>query len=95
MSERPRAYQSIRVFTGLLTNADPEDIPPGASVVLENFWLVTPGEMQSRDGFLTQTLSGGNSTNSNDVIAGTLFVTPGQSWIVYQLSDGHVLAGYF
>jgi hypothetical protein len=37
-------------WPGLISNADPHDLPPGAATVQENFTCVVPGKLTGRKG---------------------------------------------
>lgn len=94
MADRPYSRVLIGRFKGLLTNADPQDIAAEYCVEMSNFTAVVPGELRSRSGFVPETLTGGSQTSTSDIIAGTVFRTPVRQWVVYELEDGSVMAGY-
>ena len=51
MAEPARERKEIRDFPGMITSADPDDIPDGAAEVQVNLISVKPGEMRVRSGY--------------------------------------------
>ena len=51
MSDRPRKSVEIREFPGLVSNLDPNDIPPGYGTVQTNVTCVVEAEMNTRGGY--------------------------------------------
>lgn len=50
MAERERVRVEARDFPGLMPQADPTDLPPGAAQVQVNVTSHVPGELRSRPG---------------------------------------------
>lgn len=79
-------------FGGLVSNGDPRDIGPGATV-LENFTLVIPGQLTSRKGLAPVEYANEIGTADADILALTRYETAAYKFIVYQLNNGSVCAG--
>ena len=93
MSERQITRTTIGSFGGLATNADPHDLKPGQMVSQINVGGPIPGKARTRSGLLFVTFSGGNGGTTNDVTVGYPFNSPYGDFIVYQRSNGDVIAG--
>lgn len=51
MAEQTKARLEIRDFPGMITAADPDDIPDGAAEEQINLVSLVPGQMQTRAGY--------------------------------------------
>jgi hypothetical protein len=51
MPKPARPANEAADFAGLVTNADPRDIPPGAAQEQVNICCISPGELQVRLGY--------------------------------------------
>lgn len=51
MSDLPRASVTLNDFAGLVTNADPRDLPPGAAEHQVNIQSARAGELTVRPGY--------------------------------------------
>ena len=51
MLDRPRKSVEIREFPGLISNMDPNDMPPGYGIVQTNVTCVVEAEMDTRAGY--------------------------------------------
>ncbi len=94
MSDEPRNPTSMRDFRGLFTNADPHDIPPGASTEQTNIQCLKPGELTVRKGTRPVIFNNAIAAALTHIISMVHYHHPtGPEWCVYQLSDGTVKAG--
>lgn len=93
MSERQLSRAVISDFKGLLTNADPLDLKAGQSTVQINCGGPVPGKLRTRAGLVFVDFSGGNGGSAHDVVVGAPFNGPYGDFIVYQRSNGDVIAG--
>lgn len=51
-SDTPQAPKvAIKVWRGLMSNVDPHDLPPGATVEQVNITNIRPGMLTVREGF--------------------------------------------
>jgi hypothetical protein len=82
---------SIEKWAGLVTNASPYAIPPGAAVTQVNLQVISPGKVSVRPGFAAVSFT--SHTGSTQSIR-SMFRYPrsGES-IVYQNSAGQIIVG--
>jgi hypothetical protein len=74
-------------WPGLVTNASPYVIPPGAAVTQINLQVIAPGRLEVRPG--TQAVSFSSHTGGTSPIRSALRY-PDEDAIVYQSADGLV-----
>ncbi len=83
-------------WPGLISNADPHDLPPGGGVIQENFSCVTPGKLTGRKGLRAAMFSnadGTEATPTDPVIAMHVMSTPLGEVAVMLADDGKVRIG--
>ena len=79
---------TIDKFAGLVTNASPYSIPPGAAVTQVNLQVISPGQLNVRPGSTTVSFTTHTGSTSPIVKA---FRYPGEpEGIVYQNSAGTI-----
>ena len=83
---------NIEKFAGLVTNASPYAIPPGAAVTQVNVQCISPGQLTVRPGMQAYTLSSTVSATL-PVVASFSFQHAGGSVIVYQDAVGNIFSG--
>lgn len=92
--ESPRRRMDIKDFGGLVTNADPFDLPAGSAVTMQNCHPLVPGQLTARKGHGAVAFSNNASASTgNDVMAMYFFPSVIADWIIYELSDGSIKAG--
>lgn len=83
----------IREFRGLVTNADPHDLPPGAAQVMDNITTLVPGQLTVRKGHAETTFANEIADVASNVIAMQYFPTSLADFTVYVTASGLVKAG--
>lgn len=92
--DEPRRRIDIRSFSGLVTNADPFDLPEGAATLMQNCHPVIAGKLTARKGHTAVTFSNAASASSgNDVMAMYFYPSVIADWVIYELTDGTIKAG--
>lgn len=85
---------TVEQFPGLMTWPDPGDIPPGASIVQQNWESLRPGRLTGRKGRRAVGFANGDgSAATNDVIAIHNFTVGVVQYAVMEDAAGNVLAG--
>ena len=79
-------------FPGLMTNADPHDVPPGAAQVQTNFQSLIPGQLTVRKGVQPSTDFTPSSPSTNDLIAIAGYVRPEGNVVLIQDNAGNLKA---
>tara|TARA_R100000278_G_C5333542_1_gene115596 strand:- start:132 stop:464 length:333 start_codon:yes stop_codon:yes gene_type:complete len=79
----------IDKWPGLVTNASPYAIPPGASSEQVNLICINPGQLITRDGLTAKTYES-NDTSSTVVIKMFRFQDGANENLLYQDSDGNI-----
>ncbi len=79
----------VRSFPGRYSNADPHDLPPGATQSQDNIHSRKLGQLDVRDGFQATSIA---RAASDDIIALTRFDRPERSFLVWQTSTGKIQA---
>jgi hypothetical protein len=82
---------NIEKFAGLVTNASPYAIPPGAAVTQVNVQCISPGQLNVRPGLQAYTLSSTVSA-TQPVVSAFSFQHAGGSIVVYQDAFGRVFS---
>lgn len=82
----------IDKWAGLVTNASPYSLPPGAAVTQVNFQCLRPGELTTRSGQTSATFTTHTGSSTAPVVMvrhqiGSL------ECVVYQNAAGHLFAG--
>lgn len=83
-------------WLGLISNADPHDIPAGGAVIQENFACLTPGRLTGRKGLRSVMFSNADgevNAPTDPVIAIGSMETPLGQMVVMLLEDGTVRYG--
>lgn len=90
---RPNYAVGIDEFRGLVTNADPHDLPAGAAQAQTNLQCLVPGKLTVRGGLVPVAYANATSATASNMIS--MFGThrPGGEWVLYQLADGTLHAG--
>jgi hypothetical protein len=82
----------IDKWAGLVTNASPYAIPPGAAATQVNVQVVRPGQIQVRDGLVN--VSWGTHTGSTSPVVSALRIQKGQvETVLYQNASGFIYVG--
>lgn len=79
----------IDKWAGLVTNASPYSIPPGAMAKQENLQCLVPGVLTCRPG-LAGVTTASNDTTSSPVTSMARYQHSGAEHIVYQDSQGRI-----
>jgi hypothetical protein len=77
-------------WKGLVTNASPYAIPAGAAVTQVNFQCVRPGELTSRFGQTTLSITTHSATSSAPVVMVRHQIGSSEC-VVYQNASGHLI----
>lgn len=77
---------SIEKWAGLVTNASPYALPPGAAVTQVNLQAIAPGQLSVRPG--TVSVSFAAHTGSTAAIVRAFRYPGAQESVVYQSNDG-------
>jgi len=80
---------TIEKWAGLVTNASPYSIPPGAAVTQVNLQCLVPGQLNVRPGHTTMTFSSG-STGATAVRSVMRY--PNGNALIYSDSAGDIRA---
>jgi hypothetical protein len=72
---RIRSKVDYRDFHGLVTNVDPQDRPPGSTVIQDNITCITPGELRVRKGMRDVVWAGDGSNLTLNGTTDGAFVT--------------------
>lgn len=80
---------TIEKWAGLVTNASPYSIPPGAAVTQVNLQVINPGQLVVRPGAVTVTFA---TTSGTTVPVVHAMRTPygGVEKVIYQNSSGQI-----
>lgn len=78
----------IDKWAGLVTNASPYSIPPGAAVTQVNLQCIRPGEIICRPG--TVSVSFATHTGSTSPIVSMMRIPAPQESVIYQNSSGQI-----
>lgn len=81
-------------WPGLVTNASPYAVPPGATVEQVNVQCVSPGQLTVRPGMQAVTLSA-NSGNTSPVARAFRYQSGSSEHIVYQSRSGQIFSSQF
>lgn len=80
---------AIDQWPGLVTNASPYSLPPGAAVTQVNLQVISPGKLAVRPG--TTAVSFASHTGSTAAIVRAFRYPAAQDAVVYQNSSGTIL----
>jgi hypothetical protein len=84
-----QTFRNVNNFQGMMSNADPHDIPQGAMRYQQNLVIRKAGMLQGRDGIRS---AFGTRTASDNVISVFRFDAPNGTHYVYQTSSGKIIA---
>ena len=90
MADQPEGGIEIGEFAGLMTNADPNDLPPENSQVQTNVQSLVPGRLDVRLGVVQQASL--TPAGSGDIITLYTYVAPDGDWVVTVHSNGDIKA---
>jgi|2_EtaG_2_1085320.scaffolds.fasta_scaffold02697_7 hypothetical protein len=97
MSEAPLAGEPLRVrdWNGIMSDADYQDLPPGAAQWSKNTSCRKPGLLQVRQGLLEVTFDGSSQSTSeaNHCIGIATYTHHSGEMILFQLDDGSIQVG--
>lgn len=82
---------SIEQWAGLVTNASPYAIPPGAAVTQVNLQVISPGKVSVRPGMSAVSFSSHSGT-TQPIICMFRYPRSGES-VVYQNAAGQIIVG--
>lgn len=90
----PLSGQQLTKFPGLISDADPSDIPPGAFASQDNFESLVSGRLTVRKGFVRVafTNEGGGPSTGNVVSLHRHHFGVSDTYL-YQLDDGTIRVG--
>lgn len=80
---------TIEKWAGLVTNASPYGLPPGAAVTQVNLQIISPGELSVRPG--TAAVSFVSHTGAQSPIIRAFRYPGAQEAVVYQNASGAIL----
>lgn len=80
-------------WPGLISNADPLDLPPGAATVQENVMSLVPGSLQPRRGLRPFTFASTALSGSGASLGMFRFMTAAREYAIFMGSNGTVFAG--
>lgn len=81
---------SIEKWAGLVTNASPYSLPPGAAVTQVNMQCISPGRLEVRPGMAAVTFS--SHTGSTSPIRSAFRYPSDTETVLYQNAAGSVIA---
>ena len=93
MAVAPQGEASSPLWKGLITNADPHDLGPGAGVIQNNLEIKAPGKLSIRKGIRPGGFANPAPPSTAAVISAMYYQRPEADWIIYHLADGSVKAG--
>jgi hypothetical protein len=79
----------IDKWAGLVTNASPYAIPPGAAVTQVNIQILNPGQVTVRPGLVNMSWSTHTGTTA-PVVSAFRFQNSTAETVVYQNASGHI-----
>lgn len=82
---------SIDKWTGLVTNASPYAIPPGAAVTQVNLQVITPGQLVVRPGMVALTFTA-HTGSTTPIRSATRYPRDAEN-VLYQNSAGEIRVG--
>lgn len=82
----------IDSWKGLITNASPYALPPGAAVTQVNFQCIRPGELTVRNGQTSVTFTAHTATTGVPVVMARHPIGA-QECVVYQTDSGKLVVG--
>lgn len=94
MADRPLKRADARDWKGMISAADPHDLPPDALQVLENMQILNRGELLGRAGYRRLGfLTGDTSNPSPSPVASMVnFQHPQGQYLVFQTDSGQIKA---
>lgn len=84
---------NVMQFQGLVTNANPHAIPPGAAQVQTNIVCTIAGQLTVRKGMRPTAFANATTATTHSVIGMIEYIRPEANYVVYQDSAGNVKAG--
>lgn len=95
MAERPLKRADARDWKGMISAADPHDLPADALQLLDNMQVLERGKLLGRSGYQRLALLTGDSSNPSPspVVSMYNFQTPLNQFLVYQTNAGQIKAG--
>lgn len=84
---------SLSPFVGMITNADPSDLPRGAAQLQENLQSLKAGQLSGRGGNQKAAFLNGQSAGTSDVIAVYNCHRPAGDCLLFETADGALRVG--
>lgn len=82
---------TIDKWAGLVTNASPYSLPPGAAVTQVNLQVIAPGQLTCRPGLSAVTFT--SHTAGSTAIRSAMRYPGSSEAVIYQTADGSVRLG--
>lgn len=79
---------TIDKWAGLVTNASPYSLPPGAAVTQVNLQVLSPGQLAARPGMSGASFA--SHTGGTTAVRSALRYPGSQEAIIYQNADGSI-----
>lgn len=80
-------------FAGMNSNTDPHDLKAGQATLQINCGGPIPGKLRTRSGLVFVDFAGGNGGTTDDITVAVPFNSAFGDFIVYQKTDGDIVAG--
>ena len=93
MPDQPKQTVHVHDWKGLISNADPHDIHPGAGQEVSNLLVLAPGTMEARKGVRPVTFGNAIAATTNSIITMVAYKGQTGSHVVYEDSAGNVKVG--
>lgn len=93
MAETPVKRFNLMQFKGLVTNANPHAIPPGAAQTQTNVVCTVAGQLNVRKGMRPALFGNAVTGTTHAVISMAEYIRPEANFVVYEDSDGNIKAG--
>lgn len=93
MPEPPVKRFNLMEFRGLVTNANPHAIPPGAAQVQTNIVCTIAGQLTVRKGMRPTAFANAVTATTHSVIGMVEYIRPEADYVIYQDSAGNIKAG--
>src|SRR3990167_5102145 len=93
MAVQPLRILRVDSFRGLVTNADPHDLPNGALREQNNLACLAPGQLTVRKGMVKGRFANAITATTHTVLSLTEFRRPDSNFIVYFDTGGALKAG--
>lgn len=93
MADAPIRRMNLMAFRGLMTNANPHSIPPGAAQVQTNVVCTVAGQLTVRKGMRAIAFANAITATTHSVLSMVEYARPQGTIVVYEDSAGNLKAG--